>query len=256
MTRPSASSARRSARRGVSDVFGFVVVFGIVVLAIALFYTFGTAALADLQQDHAANNAERAFDIVADNMADIHRNDAPGRGTELQFASGEVTLAGTTSIRVTNESDLATPMTVVASSTPLQYRSQETGLVYAAGAVIRTDRDRAGMVSEPPFAFGSDRTTLTLVETSAVGAGAVGGAGSTQVAARNEGAALERVVTDTATVSVSVTSPRYRAWERYFESRPTGGTVSVDADTNTVTYTFETDALFVRRSRIDVEITS
>lgn len=243
--------------RAVSDVFGFAVVFGIVLLAIALFYTFGTAALADLQHDHAMDNAERAFDIVADNMADVHQNDAPGRGTELQFASGELGLSGTTTIRITNATDTDPRVAVVATSTPLRYTSHETGLYYAAGAVIRTDRGRAGMVHEPPFTFGADRTVISLVETaSAAGGGSVGGAGSAQVSARNEGSTIERIVDEPITVTVSVTSPRYRAWERYFASRPTDGSVTVESSTNTVTYTFDTDGLFVRRTRISVGITA
>lgn len=243
----------RDESRAVSDVLGFVAVFGVVVLSIALIYTFGTAALADLQHANAMDNAERAFDIVADNVEDVYRDDAPGRSTELQFAGGQVELSGTTTINVTDE---RTGNSTIVAATPLRYTSRETELTYAGGAVIRSDRGRAVMVNEPPFSFGERRVVVSLVETvTAGGSSSVGGTGSVLVSTRGEGSTLSQSRQDgSGTVTVTVTSPDYRAWARYFEQQP--GTVTVDDANETVTYAQETDALYVRRTQVSVRPTS
>lgn len=246
----------RRCRRGVSDVLGFAVVFGVVVASIALVYTVGTAALADVRHAHAMDNTERAFDIVGENVADLHRNDAPGRATELQLAGGQLALSESTTITVTNTTEIeGRPVSADAVSTPIEYTNRESGLYYAGGAVIRTHRGTAVMVDEPPFEFGRERVVLTLVETiQAGGSESVGGTGSVHVSTQNEGSSIERIVDEEVTVEVAVTSPRYRAWARYFERQP--GSVTVDEAANTVTYSVETDALYVRRIRVGVRLTT
>lgn len=245
-------------RRGVSDLLGFAVVFGIVVLSISLLYTVGTATLTSIQHDHAVDNTERAFDILANNVEDISTNGAPGRDSELQLASGQLALSGTTTVTITNTTVVSDgPVAITVRSTDLRYSRQERGIDYAAGAVIRTHRDQAVLAAEPNFRFDRTRTLVSLVE--AIPAGdsrSVGGTGSILVSTRSEGSTIERIVSDHDTdVELTVTTPHPRAWERYFDGQPIGST-TLDAENQTVTYAFTTDELLVRRTAVRVRLTT
>lgn len=236
--------------RAVSDLLGFAVVFGVVVLSISLVYTFGLGALTQVQNDEAFDNAERAFDIIADNMGDIHRNGAPGRSTEVDFGGGDLALAGETEL-VVNESQNSS-VGIVAE--PIRYRSGDRALFYAAGAVIRTDRDTARIVNEPPFRFSESRTVISAVETKSVGDTDSISGGTARVRSRRTGSSVVAVNTSgDVTFNISVTSPRFRAWERYFK-REDPDRCNPDAANNTVTCQFTTDELYVRQTTIDVSL--
>lgn len=236
---------------GVSDVLGFAIVFGVVVLSITLMYTFGLGALEDIQHGEAMENNERAFDILADNMADIHNQRAPGRSTELQFGRGELSTTGQVGIVVNVSGGPARDYQL----TPISYRSRETGFHYVTGAVVRTERDAGVVVHEPPFTFGSDRVVLSIVDTTIRGGTTSISGGTIRVTGRRQGQSeLTQVDTSVSTVNVSITSPRYEAWARYFR-RQGCATVATDRTTGTVTCEFATDEVYVRRTPIEVELT-
>lgn len=251
---------RRHGDRGVSDLVGFAVIFGVVILSITLIYTVGLTALDDLQHDEAMNNAGRAFDIVAENLADIHQDGAPARSTELQFGGGQVSLTGQAKIELVARGT-AGPGVNISSSTPITYHSRETAFYYVSGAVIRSDRGNSVMVLEPPFRFGADRTVISLVKTRAAGdTDSIGGQGTARLAAKRQvigspaRTGTVRNGTNDVTFNVSVTSPGYRAWGRYFEHE--GLTrEEVDAANNTVVYSHTTSELYVRKTTIEVRLT-
>lgn len=240
--------------RGVSDLIGFATVFGVVVISVALVYTFGVGALADVQRAEATDNAERAFDIVAENMADIHRDGAPGRSTELDFEGGELATTGQVTVTVKKENDNGT-LTLLASmvATPIRYTDGEEGFYYAGGAVVRTNRDAAVLVRDPPFRFGPDRTVVSLVETKADGDTTSIGGGSARVTGRRVGSSVAAIETGGVDFEINVTSPRYGAWQRYLESE--GLSCSVQAAENTVSCEYATDELYVRRTIVRVRLT-
>lgn len=236
--------------RAVSDLVGFAVVFGIVVLSISLVYTFGLGALTEVQDDEAFDNAERAFDIIADNMADIHRNGAPGRSTEVDFGGGDLALTGQTTL-IVNDSQRRLNRVQI---TPIRYRSGDRALFYAAGAVVRTDRDRARIVKEPPFRFSESRTVISAVKTKSAGDTDSISGGAARIRSRDEGSFVVGVNTSgDVTFNISVTSPRFRTWQRYFE-REGLNCLDVDAANNTVVCQFTTDELYVRVTRIEVSL--
>lgn len=237
--------------RAVSDLIGFVTVFGVVVVSVAVVYAFGVGALADVQRGEAVDNVGRGFDILADNMADVHRNGAPGRSTELDFESGELSTTGQVTLTVKDGSG-----TLLASfvATPIRYTDGETGFYYAGGAVVRTDRDAALVVNDPPFRFAPDRTVLSVVETKPAGDTTAIGGGSVRVTGRRVGSSVAAVETGGVTFELNVTSPRYGAWRRYLEDEGLS-CPDVYAAENRVVCRYTTDELYVRRTIVRVRLT-
>ncbi|MDZ7730673.1 MAG: hypothetical protein U5K37_06770 [Natrialbaceae archaeon] len=57
--------------RGVSELVGFTLSFGIIMASIALLYGFGYPGIIDYQEHEQLNNAERSFDAMAENFDDV-----------------------------------------------------------------------------------------------------------------------------------------------------------------------------------------
>lgn len=240
----------RGRGRGVSDLIGFATVFGVVVVSVALVYTFGVGALGDVQRTEAVDNAERGFDILADNMADVHRNGAPGRSTELEFEGGELATTGQVTLTVKNGSGGLLASLV---ATPVSYTDGDEGFHYTGGAVVRTNRDAAVVVHEPPFRFGPERTVLSFVETKPAGDTVSVGGGSVRVSGRLVGSSVAAAETNEGPYEVNVTSPRYGAWRRYLEGE--GLSCVVHAAENKVSCEDDADEIYVRRTIVRVRLT-
>lgn len=60
---------------------------------------------------------------------------------------------------------------------------------------------------------------------------------------------------NTVNYSIHLTSPRFRAWKQYFERQ--GLThVETDVANNTIVYDHTTEALYVRKTTVGIELTS
>lgn len=245
--------APRDRERAVSDLVGFAGVFGIVIISIALVFTLGVGALEDVQRSEGVENVERAFDIVADNIADIHRNGAPARSTELDLEVGQLSLSGSVRMRINSS---RTPNGSEVIVTPVAYTSDRNGFYYTSGAVIRTTRGASVMVREPPFRFSEERVVISFVDTTRSGGTTSISGSSFRLRARRGVVPIDPIrQTGGVTLNLTVTSPRYSAWQQYFERDVGCSDVSVDPQNDTVVCRYTTESLYVRATGIEVSLT-
>lgn len=211
MRNPFADRSERA--RGLSDVVGFVLVFGLVVSAVAVVSVGGFQLLEDARDSQQATNAEQALDVLDGNVEDLAVRGAPRRSTEVLLSDAELAFGDPVTFNVTtNGSDH-----YAADVTPLIYRTDGGAeLVYVNGAVLRQydGDDGAYLANEPRFSAG-DRTFVPFVVTSARSDGA---------SATNARRVLVRTVVNDREVrtledpdTLNVTTPRAAAWERYLE---------------------------------------
>lgn len=218
----------RTDRRGVSEAISFVLIFSLIVTSVGLVYAVGTQELTDVRDYERLNNAERAFDVFADNVEDVSQRGAPSRGTEIKLSDASLRAEGQTKVNVTGDyrtgsvnasRDFTTGNLTL---TPLTFEVGGTGRVrYAGGAVVRDDGEvGAGrMVHRPDNVFDDDRTMFTLVQLEPHGSSVV--AGSQTVRIRTERATREVLVAESGTfdeVTINVTSRYAPTWRDYFES--------------------------------------
>lgn len=250
--------------RAVSEVLGFVFAFALVVATVGAVYTFGIDGLQDAQEDEQINNAERAFDVLADNLADIHRHGAPSRATEISLAGATLSVGEPITVTVTavNSSDPDDNTSVSMHPRPLVYSGiQNTRIIYVGGAVIRADGDANIMRIEPGWIVTGRNAVIPFVHTYRTGeTKKLSGEKTVLVVARRQGSSLERqLLTDTGPgdpylrVNITVDSPQTSAWKRYFESE---GFTAVDNDVSdgNVTYQFETDRLHVPETIVELRL--
>lgn len=250
--------------RGVSEVIGFVLVFSLVLGTISLVYVGGLSGLDDARNAERINNAERAFDVMANNFQQMGRGDAPNRATEIKLADAQLTTSGNRRVSI-NSSNMSEP--AAANPVAIKYDAPgETSLVYENGAVIRVDDGSAIMRREPDWLFTDNRAVVRFISVRGSDQG-VGGSAST-VLVRAEVLTSQVLVNNGSSKNVTIrlrTHPdRADVWEEYLTneietatgSPPDCTQNSLTDDTTEVTcYGFDLEELAVSSVRIRVTLT-
>jgi hypothetical protein len=240
--------------RGVSEVLGYVGVFALVLTSIAFVTVAGVGSLEDVRDAEQASNAERAFDVVADNMESVYARNSPSRATEIDLGDSELFFGSQVSIEIE-----VGPERFEHRLRPVVLRpSDETELVYEGGAVFRTDGDSGTMLDKPPFLFSADRVHAPIVKTTSQ---SVEAAGATTVLLRGQSVQRDILLSETGgafagdDLNVTVSSPRYEVWERYFEEETALSGCTTDDSTETVECSMTSpDVVYVTLQEIEMSI--
>ena len=254
----------RADERGVTDVIGFILVFGLVATTVAIISINGMGTLQDSRDAEQVNNAERAYDVLADNMADVYQEGAPHRATEISLEKAQLNTATTVRLNVSgvDSSDNYYPIKDVRAQ-PIVWESTEatqSTIAYSFGAVVRADRQGGVIVNEPPFVLEDDRMILMAVKTQTTEPQSMSG---TTVRVRGSKAQSGSTVrTDQldaySRLEINVTTPRAAIWKRYFERKDVTTSCSIDEETGRERVSCEIspppDQLYVTVSSIDVEV--
>ena len=239
--------------RGVTEVIGFVLVFSLVLATISLVYVGGLASLDDSRDAERFNNAERAFDVLADNFQTLARGDAPNRATEIKLSGAQIETSTNQGISVN-----ATSMSSSASAQPVAIRYRSDGdarIVYEHGAIIRTENERSIMLREPDFVFSESSTVVRYTELRGSGL-SVGGDTTVLVYGETRSQRLLAAESDPGTVTLEFETQPERAdvWVSYFESK-----IDWEADSchteqsdTLVVCEFETNSLHIGSTRIRI----
>ena len=146
--------------RGVSEIVGFVIVFGIIIGSVGILSVVGFQSMDDYQQGEQMQNAERAFDALADNFNDIQRNDG------IQTRASEINLReGTISVEDGTELTIAVDGSTIWSDHlgSFTYEKGDTTIAYEGGGVFRGQGDGSIEVKEPMLKCGDNAAIVSLV---------------------------------------------------------------------------------------------
>jgi hypothetical protein len=249
----AATGRVRSGVRGQSELLGFLLIFALVIAAMGLVTVGGLGELRDLRDEERVRNAERAFDVLADNVDDLATERATSRATEIALADAAVRYGDPVTVTVngTATADPTANFSYAFDLRPVVYESDGAALVFAGGATFHQSRDSAAMLSEPSLVLSPARSNVLVVQTRAVG-DLTGVAGSSTALVRTERAETDiyRVNASQYDLSVRVDSPRAGAWRRYFADRSGVTCRTIDADS--VECSLTTDRLYVTVVRVDV----
>lgn len=214
---------RRPGRRerAVSEIIGYILVFALIVATVGLVSVGGLPTLDSARESEQVQNAERAFDVLDSNMAEVYERGAPSRATELNAEDATVEIREAVTFNVSAENGDGNVSYTEAAINPIVFTGiGETEFVYEAGAVIRDQRDRSIMLSEPPFNVSSRRAVFTVVETENPVRQSTGG-GTVLVRGETRDRSVDLVETDAdgyEHINVTISdSPRQDVWEEYFE---------------------------------------
>lgn len=237
--------------RGQTETLGFVLVFALITASIGLVYASGFTGLNEVREFEQVNNAERAFEVLADNMEDISHRNAPSRSTEIKLADARLYLAEDIQVEVNDpDSDFNNSYGI----RPVIYDADTgTEIVYSQGAVLRAQPDSGTVITESTFVFGANRTVIPVLQTR--GAGTSGISGTTTIRLRADHSQTRLVyVNDTPSNEIwfNVTSPRASIWHSHLDDSYPFDSCSVAGDT--VACSIETDRVHVILVQIDLAI--
>lgn len=247
--------------RGVSDVIGYVLIFSLVAATVGIVSVSGVSVLQDARDAEQISNAERAFDVLADNLEDIYRDGAPSRATEMSLSDAAVSTHETARLNISGDDGTALQNLGDIESTVLVWESSgdpPTKVVYSFGVVLRSQRDGGLVKREGPFQFDSDRTILPLVQTRAASPQSLGGGTIRVRGTRSDSSIIHRGDgTQFSSILINVTTDHGTAWQNYLDSKNelTCSTTSLGPDRSRVECEMSgPDELYVTFHPINIEL--
>jgi len=147
-------------RRGVSETVGFVLVFSLVMLTVGTVLTVGYAGLQD------ARDAERAFDVLANNIEDITARGAPIRGTEIRLAEASIGPGAPVTMNISGFAADGSRQFSTGNNTldTIEYEADGTKIRYTGGAVTRVQSDGSTLLGDPNYRLANDSVIIPIVE--------------------------------------------------------------------------------------------
>lgn len=252
-TADAASQGSSAPDRGVTEILGYVIIFALVIAAVGFVSFIGLPQLEQIQATEQAANAERAFDVVGDNMAAVYERNVPSRATEIDLGGSQLYYGANISMTVTVDG------TEVASE---QFRpvvldaNDDTTLVFEGGAIFRDQGDGGVVLRELPLVLQPTRVHIPIVQTTTPDLESAGG---TTILLRGESvdrsvATANRAGANQVNITIANT-PRYELWERHLEAKSGVSGCSVDSDDQSVECEINNvDSVYVTVQQIDLSL--
>jgi len=249
-----------SGHRAISDVVGYVLVVSLVISVVGVVSVAGFSSLEDARYAEQAANAERAFDVLADNVGDVYADGAPSRGTEISLSDATLRTTGSVTVNVTaRDTSTGDNFTLEKTAQPIVWRGErDTELVYTLGATLRAESDGGVVIEGTPSRYDTDRAVFHVVQTRAPPTQFGGTTVRVRAVHASSNVLLSEPTDRYDEIWLNVTTPRAAIWAQHLERYPnTVCSVGVvpGESTETVSCEFtDRDAVHVTLTRIDVEI--
>jgi len=242
--------------RAVSEVVSYVLVFALIVSAVGIVSVSGLSTLQDTRDAEQIDNAERAFNVLSDNMADIHQRDAPSRATEITLSEARLETGEnvTMNVTVSGASDQPGPW----ETRPIVYTgSEDRRLAYEGGAVFRQEYGGSLRVEEPPFVITDNRVLIPIISLNRPDRQALAGSNVLVRAQKQETTVSS--FNDVGTVNVTISDSQHAdLWRDYFESHDIvdddNGCTGSNPVTCTIEPTGDIDHVYIVHHEIAVSI--
>lgn len=234
--------------RAVSEVVGFAIVFGIIIGSVGLLYVVGFQAMVDYTGSEQMRNAERAFDVMAENFNDVQHNDGvTARSSEINLRGGTIRAGSDgTVVSISDTED-----TLNNSNLPdteeigaFTYVKDDTTIAYHGGGVFRAQPEGNVAVTDPPMTCrdvgGDDVAIVSLVVVEGDG-GSLGSSDVQEITATQRGNATVETGSGGVNISIEIANSPYQdAWNRALERNGwdgSGGDYYCDVERATIRIT-------------------
>jgi hypothetical protein len=246
--------------RALSDVVGYILVFSLVVSVVGVVSVTGFSSLENARYTEQTNNAERAFDVLADNVGDVYASGAPSRGTEISLTEASLRTTGAVTVNVTaKNTSTGDNFTLEKTSQPVVWRgTRDTEVAYSLGATLRAQSEGGVVIEGTPSRYDTDRAVVHVVQTRAPSTQFGGTTVRVRAVRASSNVLLNEPTDKYDALWLNITTPRAAIWQQHLERYP-DTTCSVGVvpgeQTETVSCKFaDRDAVHLTLTRIDVEI--
>jgi len=250
-----------SDNRSVSDLVGFSLTFGIIIVSVGLVATVGFAQLEDFRDSQQLDNAEQSFEILGQSLESIEEGTAVTRIETLDLAGGAIGIERGSEVDITINSPSGSSYSRTVPLNALVYASGSTNVSYESGATFRQQENGGIVNTEPKFVCTDDVAVLSFVTIDSSERGSIQSDGPLEITATHNGTELIYPVNRTGTGSASdankveleFSSPRESLWMDHFE-RADNWTAPGSTATCGVGGTL--DRVYVRQTNVSISFAS
>jgi len=201
-------------KRGVSEVVGYLITFGIVVAVVGVIYATGMPVVDETQDKSAFQSMETSFATLQGNIKKVAFGQSPLRTMKFNLVKGSI-----------GANDHAGNITVNGQTFPfgnIEYTIGTRKVVYELGAVIESTPGGSIIISDPPIFNSSGEVFISVINVS--GDFSAGGGMAEMQIGGSDG--LYNVTRDTHVYNssdsvtiqdINVTGDYSVAWTRYLE---------------------------------------
>ena len=127
--------------RGISDVIGYILLFGMILVVATAATTVGFGQISTHQQQEQVSTVENGFELLDRDIEAMQRFRDPKQQTPLNIQTGSIGYAETqTTITLgQRDADGFTQQNTSITTTPIRYRTANREVVYEAGLVFSND---------------------------------------------------------------------------------------------------------------------
>lgn len=223
--------------RAQTEVIGVVLLVGMVSIAALGLMLVASGAVSDSEGQAEKERVEQSFVQLSHTMASASTNGNVPKSIEFDAGeSGAITKtnAGNITIKGGNLTELD-PLPIGA----IEYEHEDGTIVaYQAGGVWAEQGNKTRMISAPPVNYDASSETLTL-PISTVSEDQSLNSGSIAIGLDRTDPVKEASIIENGSVEMTIQSPYYRGWEKYFRTQGGAGVVrNVDHTNNSVTVKF------------------
>jgi hypothetical protein len=221
----------------------------------------GFQSLESTREAEQAQNAERAMEVLADNMNDIQERGAPSRATEISLADGQMHLEEQIQVEIRDSDHGPGDPSFLVNRTfkprPIVYDTGETSIVYVMGAVFRVDQQGGTVLRSWSPTLEADRTYLPVLNTRSTSGTAQSIGGSTVLVRATTSSRVLEVANHSTTfddVWINVTSPRRDLWLEMLGTNPEITCSTTGPDSIECQLEYDPERIFVVDTRVGVDL--
>jgi hypothetical protein len=240
----------------------------VVGIALSAFFAVGYLGIEQLSEPSKGQPERIASADVESHITALHdlSTGAPYRSIEFSGSKASIRYGDPITISVSGTSDSETLSTHTTQPEPLIYDVGQSQVVSVGGAMILQDRNGGAVLKKSPlFSIAPQQSTFRLIHS-------VQNDGSDQISiGENQPAYVSNHRWNTitnrfeptdsngdleiATITITVQSPRYEAWERFFDEHSQTSVVSTSPGSNQVTAEFQTRRLLIQQTTVHMKLT-
>lgn len=152
--------------RGLSDLVGFVVIFGIVLFAASLTLTIGQGQLDQLKENEQIRNAERGVELLGQQFDRLEAGQSRVQTGQLELAGGSLETTNRTNVVIEVTETGGKSRTYTLNGTGVRYRFEDQIIAYESGGIFRRSAGAgsSGVATTPPeFTCTDSRSFVSVV---------------------------------------------------------------------------------------------
>ena len=234
----------------VSEVVGFILIFGMVILAIGIIYAFGYPMLQSNMETSVFESSEQSFIVIQSNMKAVAFEQSPVKTVKMKLQTAALAYSNESSIQLDyNNTTIKKPLGRI------EYIQDERKIVYESGGVFKRYYQNNQVLVANPHIFSTTAASgenvvsvgiITLYGNNA----SSGGSGILSLSMKHNDSQL-RQLNDNTTLTLTINSTLAPRWATHL--REEDFTIVSFSDTDVVAQMNNTNVI-IGEHVIDIEI--